>query len=72
MSTPSPTAEQSLFTPEQRRRLGEVYRRILSWRQEDKKTGNDIQKPSPSAIPNQFALPDDVSSEDHSKGGDHG
>lgn len=66
MITPSPTAEQSLFTPEQRRRLGEVYCRILSWRQED------IQKPSSSALPNHLVLPDDASSEDHSKGGIHG
>lgn len=62
MITPFPTAEQSLFTPEQRRRLGEVYCRILSWQQEDKKTGKD----TPSAPL------DDASSEDHSKGGDHG
>ena len=74
MITPSPTEERAPLSPEQRRRLGEVYRRILSWRQEDKKAGKNLEKPVSPQLPNRpvYAHDDASSDENYSKGGANG
>ena len=73
MITPSPTEKQTLFSPEQRRRLGEVYRLILSWLQDDKKAIKGHGEPILPELPNHAAPSlDGAFSNDHSKGGVNG
>jgi hypothetical protein len=74
MITLPPTEERHLFSPEQRRRLSKVYRRILSWREQDQRMGKDnVQEPVFSQLPDH-PIPslNDGPSADLSKGGIHG
>ena len=73
MTTSSPAEGETLLSPEQRRRLGEVYRLILSWGQDDKKMEQNPTKPLSAQVPSQPVAALDTSfSEDISKGGADG
>jgi hypothetical protein len=67
MTISPPTERGTLLSPEQRRRLGEVYRLILSWPPGDEKIEKDPRKLSSSQSPTHPS-----SSDDNSKGGANG
>ncbi len=73
MTTSPPTEKGTLLSPEQRRRLGEVYRLILSWQPGDKKTREGPKELLSHPVSNHLAVsPDRLSGNDNSKGGANG
>lgn len=67
MTLSSPTERGTLLSPEQRRKLGEVYQLILSWQPGNNKTGESSKE---HQAPNHPTVsPGTPSSKDNSKGG---